>query len=108
MTQDGSNVRGSLDLQTVPGPSSPNVSPQHYRGDLTGTFDADGVLSLQGPTRIVLSVAVGELDSGVIQDWRTHVTSGVQEGTFSHVFPPTESFVTTTGTVKWTSMTLKK
>ena len=105
MVQDGSGVRGSLDLRTFP-PTGSLASPRQYVGDLAGAFDAAGVLTLSGPTRIVLAGGA-VVDSGVVTEWSTRIASGAQGGSFSHVFPPTESWQTT-GTVKWTGMTLKK
>jgi hypothetical protein len=98
-------VRGSIDLRTLP-PTGSLANERRYLGELSGSFDPDGVLSLQGPTRLVLpSGAV--VDSGVIRDWRTRLVNGVQEGTFSHVFSPNESWETA-GTVMWNGLVLKK
>ena len=109
LSQDGVGVRGSLDLRTVPPPNSQlGGGPQHYVGELSGSFDSEGVLSLEGPTKRD-SPPLGWIDLGIVQEWRTRITANGQEGAFSHVFPPSPSDrFPRTGKVNWTAMTLRK
>lgn len=75
-------------------------------GELSGTFDSDGVLSLEGPTKRD-SPPLGLIDLGIVQEWRARITANGQEGTFSHVLPPSQP-IFRTGVVNWTAMTLRK
>ena len=108
LAQDGVGVRGSLDLRTVPPTDNPvGAGPQRYIGELSGSFDSEGVLTLRGPTK--RESALGFVDIGIVQEWRTRITANGQEGTFSHVFPPSPSDPShRTGKVNWTAMTLRK
>lgn len=103
LSQDGVGVRGSLDLRTVPPPNNPfGADPQHYIGEVSGSFDSEGVLSLQGPTKRD-SPPLGWIELGIVQEWRTRVTANGQEGSFSHVFPSSDPRFRT-GKVNWTAM----
>lgn len=102
LVQDGNGVRGSLELQTQP-PTVGIAQPHLFSGAVTGTFDDSGLLALGGAT--------SEMGSphGEIREWRSRIASSLQEGTFSHVFPPTDPFWDPyQGTVRWTALTLRR
>ena len=107
LSQDGQGVRGSLDLRTVPPVgNSVGANPQHYVGELSGSFDSEGVLSLQGPSKRD-SPPLGWIELGIIQEWFTRITANGQEGSFSHVFPSSDPRFRT-GKVNWTAMNLRR
>lgn len=108
LTQDGPAVRGSLDLQTVPPPQlGPPVYAVRYVGELSGTVDSAGVLTLDGPTRRLPAPDLS-VDAGEIRHWSTRVADGVQAGTFAQAFPDPLDTPPSTGFIRWTGVSLRR
>lgn len=95
-TQDGNGVQGTFDF-TYQG-TYWHSPAYHFWGTLSGVFDAEGVLSMQGRS---------PSGSNWIPDWRTKIVGGTQEGSFSQVWPPVEHW-DKTGIISWDSLALKK
>ena len=104
LVQDGNGVRGSLDYVTNPPPGL-LASPRHYAADMTGSFDAAGVLVLEGYAK---NLTTGSpVSSNNTIRTTTHIASGSQDGSVVHTFLPTESWETL-ATVTFSPMALKK
>lgn len=95
-TQDGNGVQGTFDF-VYQGPY-PGMPAYHFWGTLSGAFDAEGVLLMQGRS---------PSGSYAIPDWRTRIVGGTQEGSFSQVWPPVEHW-DKAGIIRWYSLALKK